>query len=65
MIKNQLVNLGIAKRIHSFVQNTNEIYETVMEVAASSVMKEKAMTKTVGYLSEINSEYTMVRGMQK
>lgn len=28
---NQLVNLGIAKRIHSFVQNTNEIYETVME----------------------------------
>lgn len=40
---NQLVNLGIAKRIHSFVQNTNEIYATVMEVAASSVMKEKAI----------------------
>lgn len=40
---NQLVNLGIAKRIHSFVQNTNEIYETVMEVAASSEMKEKAI----------------------
>lgn len=40
---NQLVNLGIAKRIHSFVQNTNEIYETVMEVAASGVMKEKAI----------------------
>ena len=40
---NQLVNLGIAKRIHSFVQNTNEIYEMVMEVAASSVMKEKAI----------------------
>ena len=40
---NQLVNLGIAKRIHSFIQNTNEIYETVMEVANSKVMKEKAM----------------------
>ena len=40
---NQLVNLGIAKRIHSFIQNTNEIYESVMEVADSKVMKEKAM----------------------
>lgn len=38
-----LVNLGIAKRIHSFIQNTNEIYESVMEVADSKVMKEKAM----------------------
>lgn len=28
---------------HSFIQNTNEIYETVMQVAGSDVMKEKAM----------------------
>ena len=40
---NQLVELGIAKRIHSFIQNTNEIYNTVMEVADSEDMKEKAM----------------------
>ena len=40
---NQLVELGLAKRIHSFIQNTNEIYETVMQVAGSDVMKEKAM----------------------
>ena len=40
---NQLVKLGIAKRIHSFVQNTNEIYETVMQVAASTAMKEKVI----------------------
>ena len=40
---NRLVNLGIAKRIHSFVQNTNEIYETVMQVVASNAMKEKAI----------------------
>ena len=40
---NQLIELGLAKRIHSFIQNTNEIYETVMQVAGSDVMKEKAM----------------------
>ncbi|MDO5156270.1 MAG: glycosyltransferase [Eubacteriales bacterium] len=39
----QLVNLGIAKRIHSIVQNTNEIYESVIQVASSNEMKENAM----------------------
>ena len=39
----QLVNLGIAKRIHSLLQNTKEIYSAVMEVARSSSMKAKAM----------------------
>jgi len=29
------------------------------------IHRQKAMTKTVGYLSEINSEHTTVEGMQK
>lgn len=39
----QLVNLGIAKRIHSFFQKSKEIYGAVMEVAKSEDMKENAM----------------------
>ena len=35
----RLVNLGIARRIHSFAQRTAEIYEAVMEVAHSKAMK--------------------------
>lgn len=39
----QLVKLGIAKRIHSFFQSSNEIYDSVMEVASSREMKDKAI----------------------
>ena len=40
---NRLVDLGVAKKIHSLFQNTKEIYSAVMEVAESSSMKMKAM----------------------
>lgn len=39
----RLVDLGVARKIHSFIQNTNEIYDCVMEAADSKVMKEKAI----------------------
>ncbi len=46
----QLVNLGLAKRIHSFSQKSKEIYQAVYEVSQDEKMKKKAkqMREAIG-----------------
>ncbi len=46
----QLVNLGLAKKIHSFSQKSKEIYQAVYEVSQDEKMKKKAkqMREAIG-----------------
>lgn len=57
----QLVHTGAAKRIHSFLQNTKEIYEVTMETANSAEMKEKAMQMKAAIDNQITWESIIQR----
>lgn len=57
----QLVRLGIAKRIHSFFQNTKEIHDTVMRVLASKEIKRKAQEMKASIDSQISWESIIER----